>query len=1678
MKKFFLLIMASMMAVSMMAVGTGDGSSKANAIEFDWDKANPHAAGTKWYHVDLTPLYQEENPSLTLYVTNPSHDKSIEVSMTATVAGETETKHYTLSPHEHQIYSANATMLVQLHQTEIYLTLTTDGEVLMSAKVFEASDLDETCKNAKELKWDTEMTQTEGYAAWWKVDLRGIKDTVNYPTKDACVTITNAGTKTVNLKTGQSLDCPSSGLTKRNYTLAAGESIVDTIPQSMILSVYPDELYFSIENLEAPVKMKVEMVERPIVPVISDTETFKELHVTDTIEPLAAKTYYRIKVADMDSMAKYEPEFTYRNVGTTPAKVTIKMAFEVPAYGTSNTTYELAPGEEQIVVYKKNMLDGIQGAEYIYLLTEVTGDVNFYGRFKHVREGKACKTNIDFNWETGHTQEARTTQWYAINVADARDDIRDIVVHLINQGTDAASVKASLAFSCPYIDVQELTRTIAADGQEFTRTLGYSMYSMLTDTVWLGLETSEDLKFWATTKPAQTNEPDKACEKAEIFNWDDGVVLKKDTTVWYKINMEEVRKKAAKFPTVFVQNLSTDAAANITAELSVECPDSIENQKRSTTIAANGIYTKQLSRNLFENIVQDEIYLCVRSTQDISIQIRLTEEAAGTSCSSAIPFNWASGNTQAANANLWYVVDLQPIIESGEDLKLHLQNRDNAECTGFIQVAYSCPLEDATTLQNYKLAANAQKDAIIRNSAIESMTDGVVYVNIQGSTSLRFWADKITPDLFDTIYASEIDHIDTLYWDSIYTQTKDTAWYIIPQSQIDYVRNIEEKVTPVAHLIDASNSAKTITAEAAFAFPINKTMMSKTKELKANQHFSDTIPVGTFDQVLKKNSIIIRVIRKSGTGDFRFGAKLVKAYSGNEPKDARPIRMNALYTQSPNTEMWYKVKTADLKKQKDLYNKVMYVIGKNAGMGAAKVKVAVYDGYKAKYEKEDDLLMDRGERTFKKGETKSHNVPAQAVYGIGDVELYIKIRTTDSLVFETKFNGEYAPIAPDAAQQKAQLLVPNVQYTLPGDNKPHWYQVCIPYIQNNYIYVDGSTLEYELNGETTIEATATFQDTMTCAMPVRKRKINKSGTYYHGSKTIRELIDRAITRAGYKYDISSTAPEYIDSLLHRFITKDSVTLYVRLKSDKDITLRLNTPQTTGNACTNAMAFDWEHGNVNPKGNTTWYMVKLNPTLIPDTCDLRLHVKNWSNVEASATAGLRFKCEEEPMVTVTKTVPANDERTQDIDRDLLDNMGWPSNMLIEYFSNQSTHIWMELIPNTPRETIRETVTIYACQGTDTLVDGINHTIDSTDVSSLTWETVFELKDNIKAAMYDSIVTYEAVVLIDPKFPTFEEFADLPVIKRGSAIDVTAADTWLKTYLATAKTDMIKAVKAIAWQYSTDGVNFAAVDATPLSTERVNIKYVVDLQCDDRFDDDLYKNIVRDTTYVTACNSYEWVISAAETKKYITDTIDSVVIIDTYLGDSIAYLNLTVNNPFQADLELVHKFGNRLLMVNRNDINSIPGWENILDSLDNGAGYVKWYKKATPADELVGTGYYYALASGEPLPAGDTYYAVLDIPATTGTCGLKGETEHYTIPVGAGAPALMPSLAKPSENIQIINLNPEVETTIRLYTSEGLLQATYRVAGQETYTIKAAEARGFYMVELSNDEIQSTLRYIVK
>jgi len=1901
MKKLILFTMASMMTVFAMAIGRNDGSTQGNAIDFDWDKGITHDSGTKWYRVDLAPLYEEDNPSLTLYLTNPSNavGTSVDVSMTATVAGQVESKDYTIAARQYKTYTANASMLVMMKQTEIYLTLTSNGTIKLSAKVFEAADLDETCKDARTLSWGVVATQNPMYSAWWRVSLKPIKDVMTVDGFDAKITITNTGSKKLNLKVGQSLDCPSSGLTKRSYELAPGEQVIDTVPRSMINSVQPDELYFGIENVESPISILVEKVAQPTTAVIPTPDKMDEvgitnefdLHVTDTMVIPAGKTLYRIKVADMDSIAKYEPEFTYRNEGEVPAKMTIKMAFERPAYGTSNTDYSLAPGEEEIVVYKKNMLEGMGNVDSIYLLTITDQPINFYGRFKHVREGKACKTNIDFNWESGHTQEARTTQWYAINVAEARDNMRDLRVFVVNQGNASASVKASFAFSCPYIDLQEMTGTLNAKGDTLERRIGFSTYALMTDVVWVGVETSQDIRFWADTVSAQTKEvADHACETAVDFNWEEGIHQNANDTVWYRIDMNAVRESTAKFPTLFMQNLSSTDSVIITTEQSLECPDIIENEVRTIKIAPNGSYTSKLSRNLFENIVQDELWVRITGTQEFSLQMRLTEEAAGASCASAIPFNWQSGNLQDANANLWYVIDLRNVMKKGNDLKLHIQNRDNAECKGLAQLVYTCPVEETPTVQRFTLAAKAERNFKIQNSALETLSDSIIYINLEGSTSLRFWADTLEVEPFDTIFADNLNLIE-LHWNKTYVQNVDTAWYIIPQSQIDSVRNLEKKVKPVAFVDNLSSKELTIKAEIAYAFPITKSMMSKSQTLKAGKSTKDTVPASTFDQMMKKDSIIIRVTRTKGAGDFQFGTELVSATTGNTRDDALPIHLGDKFTQSPNSAMWYRLNTADLKKDKNLFNKILYVASKNAGKSDAKVKVAIYEGRSSK----TDMLEMYGlgnyrERTIKKGENRSHNIPAQFVYGLGDVDLFIEVTTTDSLVFETKFIGEYAPITSDPKQQEAKLLVPNVDYIVDGDNEEHWYQICLPYIRNNYMYTHESSLTYELEETATIETTSTFQDVMDCQMPVRKRTVNKAGKHYKGTQPLSDLVNKGIKRAiGQNFDISTFQEAFVDSMLHRYITSDSITLYIRLKTSADMKVRLNMPQITGGKCLNPMDFDWEHGNINPKDSTTWLHVALDSTRVPEGKDLKLHMDNWTDGATNVKATIfQEDCNGTELISVKRLMQSDTAKV--IDRDLLVKWGW-SGMMIEYASDSVTHIWAELVDHV-RDTVFDTIPkMFVCPMTEyTDSIGGTHVIDPSDPAAwkftVTKDSIFESEAKIVTYMY----TYEIYPKALPELPAIPSLAPfVPVVTKGEVLDCSSATAMLYgTFNAPALSDSIMKVgtgDSIKWEYCVDGENWLEIPATPLDTAAIALRYVIITECGDILTSAPWVNVPTEDVYVTACDSYTWPLNeetytssqvaneevlinsltsknvvlhltinqssaseldvvaceeyewhgavyaasgdytftttnvvgcdsvitlhltinhvsegdtaatacssfdwhgatytesgeykdtvknvancdsiitlhltinqpstAEETEEacdefvwnnktytesgdYSFDTInaagcDSVVTLhltvyksvttkDTVLNecneftwdlndstyyvsgdytavgqtvhgcDSTVHLHLTINNPKLFELEVISKYGDRLLMINRFEINDSLAAYGVTDKLDSIGAFaiadeVTWWRMENAIDEnpdSVGTGYYITNEKdpGEPIEPG-IYYARIRIPAADGSlCGVTGETAKLIVgEPKTASPALMPSMARPGEDITIINLDPALETTINIYSSEGMITGTHTVTGVESYVIKAAAAQGIYLVDVRNEDIQSTLRYIVK
>ena len=225
-------------------------------------------------------------------------------------------------------------------------------------------------------------------------------------------------------------------------------------------------------------------------------------------------------------------------------------------------------------------------------------------------------------------------------------------------------------------------------------------------------------------------------------------------------------------------------------------------------------------------------------------------------------------------------------------------------------------------------------------------------------------------------------------------------------------------------------------------------------------------------------------------------------------------------------------------------------------------------------------------------------------------------------------------------------------------------------------------------------------------------------------------------------------------------------------------------------------------------------------------------------------------------------------------------------------------------------------------------------------------------------------------------------------------------------------------------------------------------------------------------IDTCNMYTWHGSLYTSPGVYYDTLQ------TAAGcDSICKLDLTIVLPYQDTLTIEHYYGDRIIMINRHEINAL-GWK--LDSLDlDHPEYVKWYRIEASGDTtFLGDGYYYTIASGDPIPVG-TYFAVITIaPGEGARCGAKGMTETYTVTGAAPAPALVPSLARPGEDIRIINLDPTTKTDVRIYSADGLIQNRYTVSGSDTYTIKAAGTTGFYLVELYNEGMKSTLRYIVK
>lgn len=1698
MKKFLLFSVAVMTSVFMMAAGTGDGSTKANAIEFSWEDGHVQKGSeTLWYRVSLDPLYKEESPSLTLYLASQSLLDTVDVTMEAIVLGQTEQRKYTILPGKHMSWSANATSLVRMKATEVFIKLATtatseEARIKLSAKVYDAIDLDEACKEAQPFNWNG-ITQAAGAMQWFKVNLTAAKAAEK---KDVKIAITNNGSRDLHLRAGQSLDCPSSGLTKRSFVVASGKTVFDTIPESMFKSVSADEIYVTFDN-DQPIAVSAELIDAPSTPIYENVPT--DLHVESNQTLEAGPHFFRISVQEMNDSAKYEPEFTFRNTGLGAVKIVRKMSFENPVYGWQTSAIEIPEGEEVIEVIKKNVVEGIDVAKtpFIYILIENDKPFQLVGRYKHVREGKACKSNIDYNWEKGHSQEGKTTQWYAVDVTAAKKSISDIRVTIENIGFADATVKGALAFSCPYIDLQEATRTVKL-GKPITSTIGYSSYAMMTDTIWIGVTTDQDIRFFAELIPVETTpaDPNDPCLEAKNFDWDNGQKLAANTPQWYKVDLRDARA-LNEFPTAYVTNLSATNEVTINAELSLECPDTIPNQTRTVTIEPNGVRSQKISRNLFENIKADSVYIRVEATQDIFFELRMTEEAEGSSCTSAIRFNWSIGNDQKANDDIWYSIDLETAIKSKSDIKVTIVNKENKEGNGTAALAYSC-IDEVLQKVNFNLGAKENATKTIPYSSLEMLNDSVVYIELTGNTALHIEAELVPAEKLpesEQVKCEDLADAVVLDWNTEFTQNGGSAWYKLDKAILDSL--ISGEKTAEAHIWNEAGAELNITGEIAFSCPVEYKMASKTITLKSDEDLVKAIEANTAQQLAEKEAIYIRL---SAAGKFKFVARLISTWTGNDREHALRVKYNEEITQAANTTMWYRINSEDLKDIENIDGARLYV---EAAMPEdnTTVEVAVFE----ENSKQDMIEYYTGRQakyTFEKAHSGKHYVPAYAVRAAADKVLYLRVKTDKPLSgktvlshYQTRAEAGKADIN---VKELATLAVPNVKYSIPAGGR--WFAICLKDLRDNFVLTRdaGFTIKNPNSEAITVSGTATWQEVLTYDIPYRTRTIDKGVREY--SMTFIEAIEKAARRKIKDFSLDGIDPALVDSFAREYVTDEHLAAYIYFEHNgaQPLELTIKLKPTTGDAITNAIEYDWEHGNVNPgQANVllggyarakNWYMVELDENEMPADKDLELQVSNWSDTEASitkATIKLDTLSTAESK-TIEVEIPAGEKKTKRIDRSLL---AGASNVFIEFESSQANYIWAEFVDTLKRDTFDTYVTEAICLGHYEFDSEVLHFESdlTSELDTIKFEEKWEIVRNDDEGIHecDSIVHHTVFALRSPELIKIEDI--------DAVVYTDEATKWLKDSLNKAHeaNDTVKAINAIVWQIATNDANteFKNVPEAKLKNEAIVLRYGAITECEnDTLFSGLFFNTVRDTlAEVTECHEYHWDLKdttyIVSTDGYDTDT--------TTLDNGckkISYLKVTIKSPKAFNVKAVSKFGEKtkpgvgslMVILDRNDLDSILEARGLpkSDSIYNAGGNVviKWFEEGDLTKSLA-EGYSYNKVDGSQLVG--TFFATITVKVDDG-CDVVGETKHLvcTASTPAPMPRLVPNMVMPGESMKVINLDPATETRIRVFSSDGLLRNTFEVRGQETFNLKAAADHGFYLVELYNEDMNTTLRYIVK
>ena len=709
MKKILLSTIALMMSVAMMAVGLGDGSSKANALDFDWATDNVHdATEALWYNVSLAPVNAAKEPAVVLYLTNLT-DEEATVDVTVSIASAQRTVTYTIAARDYYRLDIPVDQYREfITLDDISLMIKSNVKLSLGAKVYEFDEyVKEAIANSEPIDWNSGVQQDALSTKWYDVDITSLKTNKEH----LQVTFTNKASNQALVSAtfvfeGKHVSLP--------LPIPAGFTTTKVIDYQLLskLPARVSRIHVGVTT-DSPLEVATSTFSAIAADPTPCENAINPVHGQAYTHEAGATEWYKISMDLLKSQSATQSVYL-ANKSDKKAHVTIGLVPDCQYTTGTKVTLPLPAGFE-LGALAPNLLGrlveelqrfentyGKLDAKDVYLEVHSDQALEFGLDVNNAITNPCLRTDlISFDWNNGVQVEADKAAWYDVDITTIKNDGKHVKLTFTNPTQSIVWVATVVSVNCPAELTVPMIVPVPA-GMSVDHVIDYSIFAAAdVDHLYVGVKAEDVLKLTAETIDADASASNQADCNAATLVESGKTYTHKAGAHWYHFPMSLLDNMGDAARVTFKNNGAKTAI--LSAGVTVDCQYGIVN--RVPVKVPNGVdmslsVPARVINKVREWIDADvaDFYLHLDSDQDLAFGVDM-DAVSVTACSSAVDFDWqaweANGLQIQANQDVWYKVNLDyPLekLQEGEDIVVSLSNLANdMDVEVEIAVSPTCP---------------------------------------------------------------------------------------------------------------------------------------------------------------------------------------------------------------------------------------------------------------------------------------------------------------------------------------------------------------------------------------------------------------------------------------------------------------------------------------------------------------------------------------------------------------------------------------------------------------------------------------------------------------------------------------------------------------------------------------------------------------------------------------------------------------------------------------------------------------------------------------------------------------------------------------------------------------------------------------------------------------------------